>query len=296
MSKTVIFGDSTCDLGKDLREKYDIQYVHMNYVVDDKEYPASLDWDAQTAKAFYDLMRGGKRVRTTQVARDTYETEFSKCLEAGCDVIYIGCSSALSGSVNLAKLVQKELAPKYPDNQLFCIDALNSSLGQGHMLIRAAQLRSEGKSAREIADYIEANKLKVNQYATVETLEYLRRAGRVKASKAFFGNLFGVKPIILSDRIGQNFAFKKAKGTLNARREVAAQIAAAAVNPEEQTLYISHADVLEGAEFIRDEVLKLANFRDVYINHMAPIVGASVGPGTINAYCVGNEVTILGDE
>lgn len=296
MSKTVIFGDSTCDLGKDLREKYDIQYVHMNYVVDDKEYPASLDWDAQTAKAFYDLMRNGKRVRTTQVARDTYETEFSKCLEAGCDVIYIGCSSALSGSVNLAKLVQKELAPKYPDNQLFCIDALNSSLGQGHMLIRAAQLRSEGKSAQEIADYIEANKLKVNQYATVETLEYLRRAGRVKASKAFFGNLFGVKPIILSDRIGQNFAFKKAKGTLNARREVAAQIAAAVVNPEEQTLYISHADVLEGAEFIRDEVLKLAKFRDVYINHMAPIVGASVGPGTINAYCVGNEVTILGDE
>ena len=296
MSKTIIFGDSTCDLGKDLREKYDIRYLHMNYVVDEKEYPASLDWDAKTAKEFYDLMRNGKRVRTTQTARDTYETTFTKYLEEGCDVVYIGCSSALSGSVNLAKLVQKELAPKYPNNKLFCIDALNSSLGQGHMLIRAAQLRSEGKTATEIADYIEANKLRVHQFATVETLEYLRRAGRVKASKAFFGNHFGVKPIILSDRIGQNFAFKKAKGTLNARKEVAAQIVAAAVKPEEQTLYISHADVLEGAEFIRDEILKQVKFRDVYINHMAPIVGASVGPGTINAYCVGEEVTILGDE
>ena len=77
---------------------------------------------------------------------------------------------------------------------------------------------------------------------------------------------------------------------------MAAQIVAAAVKPEEQTLYISHADVLEGAEFIRDEILKQVKFRDVYINHMAPIVGASVGPGTINAYCVGEEVTILGDE
>ncbi len=296
MSNIVIFGDSTCDLGPELRARYDIQYLHMNYVVDEKEYPASLDWDAQTAKAFYDLMRNGKRVRTTQVARDTYEEAFSRCLGEGKDVIYIGCSSALSGSINQAKLIAQEIAPKFPAQQLFCIDALNSSLGQGHMLIRAAQLRSEGRSAAEIAEYIEANKLRVNQYATVETLEYLRRAGRVKASKAFFGNLFGVKPIILSDRIGQNYAFKKAKGTLNARKEVAAQIVAAAVHPEEQTLYISHADTLDGAEFIRDEILRQVSFRDVYINHMAPIVGASVGPGTINAYCVGDEVTILGDE
>ena len=291
-----IVGDSTCDLTSELRKKYSIEYVKMNYVVEGSEYPASLDWESHTAQEFYGLMRNGKRVTTTQVPRGVFESEFKKHLQAGRDILYIGCSSALSGSVNLARTIAEELIEEYPERNIICIDALNSSLGQGMMLIKAAMLREEGVSIEENAAYIEENKLRVNQCGTVASLEYLRKAGRVKASSAFFGNLFGVKPIIISDAIGQNYAIKKVKGAINARKEIARMIAEEAIEPEHHQLCITHADCEAEALALRDEILALKPFAGVTLNYIGPIVGASVGPGTVIAYCYGEKVTVEGKE
>lgn len=296
MNRIAVLTDSTSDLPKALRERYEIDYVPMNYVIDEREYPASLDWQSHSPKEFYDLMRSGVRVRTTQVPRGVFEEKFAEYLSQGTDVVYIACSSALSGSVNLARVIASELEARYPDARVYCVDSLISSLGQGELALRAAKLRAAGKSAREIAAQIEAERLTVNQYGTVASLDYLRRAGRVKASSAFFGNLFGVKPIILSDRIGQNFAFKKVKGALAARREIARLVTEEVIEPNTQTLYISHADNLAAAEQLRDDILAGAQFADVCISDIAPIVGASVGPGTVIAFFAGKEVTIEGAE
>ena len=291
----VIFVDSTSDLNRQQREQYQIEYVAMNYVLDGKEYPASLDWDSHSPKEFYDLMRAGKRITTTQVPREVLTTAFETCLKEGKDVVYVACSSALSGTWNLSTVVAKELSETYPDNRVYCVDSLISSLGQASLAIMASQMREQGKSAAETAAYLEENRLKVNQYGTCDTLEYLRRAGRVKASKAFFGNLFGVKPVLISDKVGQNYAVKKAKGNLNARIAVAEGIVEAVENSETQVLYISHADNEEGALQVKDLVLERAPFADVHIDCITPIVGSCVGPGTIIAFCYGKEVTIQGE-
>ena len=109
MRDFVIFGDSTCDLSKELREKYNIEYVAMNFTIDDVEYKASLDWDSEKAKEHYNIMRAGKRVFTTQVPKNVYYDSFKACLENGKDVLYISCSSALSASINMAVKVANEL-------------------------------------------------------------------------------------------------------------------------------------------------------------------------------------------
>lgn len=295
MRDFVVLADSTCDLSKELREKYGIDYVAMNYIIDDVEYVASLDWESHSYKDFYNLMRSGTRVFTTQVPKNVYLEKFTEIAKQGKDVVYISCSSALSGSINIARMAADEVSKEYPDVQIFCIDSLISSLGQGYMLIKASELKAQGKSAEETAKYIEETKLCVNQCGTVESLEYLKRAGRVKASKAFFGNLFGVKPIIISDIKGQNYAYKKAKGVNNARIAIAEHIKEAA-NGTYDTLYISHADCIESADAIKDEILKIAPFKDVVTGVIGPIVGASVGPGTVIAFCFGSEVTIEGKE
>lgn len=291
----IVLTDSTSDMNKTLREQYAVDYVPMNYVLDGKEYPATLDWEAHSPKEYYDMIRGSKRVTTTQVPREVYVEKFAESLKAGKDVVYISCSSALSGSVNLATVVAKELAEEYPENKVYCVDSLISSLGQASLVIMAAKMRDEGKTAAETAEYLIANRLKVNQCGTVESLEYLRRAGRVKASKAFFGNLFGVKPLIISDKVGQNFAYKKAKGALNAKIGIADLLAEAVENPEEQILYISHADAEEDALNLKEIMLEKIPFAGVHIDYIRPIVGASVGPGTIIAFCYGKEVTIQGE-
>lgn len=296
MSEFVIIADSTSDLTKDVREKYDVDYVAMNYVIDGTEYVASLDWETHSAKEFYDFMRNGKRATTTQVPREAFISKFTHYLKEGKDVLYISCSSALSGSVNLAKVIAAELAEEYKDNKVVCVDSLCSSLGQGFMVIRASELRKEGKSIDETAQYIEDNKLKVNQFGTVDNLDYLRRAGRVKASSAFFGNMFGIKPIIISDIIGQNYAVEKVKGAGNAKAKIAQRVAEVVEEDGMDCLYITHADCVEDAEALRDKILELVPFKNVMMNNIGPIVGSCVGPGTIIAYCYGKKVTVKGSE
>ncbi len=295
MREFVIFGDSTCDLSKEIRDRYDIDYVPMNYILDEKEYPASLDWESMSVKDFYDAMRSGKRITTTQVPGEVYEKRFTEVLEAGKDVLYIGCSSALSGSVNQATLIAAELCERFPGANIRCVDALNSSFGQGIMLMKASDMRAEGKPLDEVADYIEANRLKVHQVATVGSLSYLKRAGRVTASSAFFGNIIGIKPVLISDARGQNYAVKKAKGVKASLEEVASMVAEEITHPEDQIIYISHADTEETATQVKEMILAKVNCKDVVYGYIGPIVGASVGPGTIGVYFTGDEVTTIGE-
>ena len=295
MKDFIVLTDSTSDLSLQMRQEFNIEYVPMQYVIDGVEYKASLDWESHEPKEYYDLMRGGKRVFTTQITRDTYYEAFHNAVLAGKDVVYISCSSALSASVNVAYLVAAELKEQYPDAGIYCVDSLISSLGQGYLAMEASRKRAEGVSAADTAAYIESIKLCVNQCGTVASLEYLRRAGRVKASKAFFGNLFGVKPIIISDRKGQNYAYKKAKGAANARAAIAEDICKAA-NGVYEELLLTHADCLEDIELLKADILKIAPFKKVTVGTIGPIVGASVGPGTVIAFCHGTEVMIEGNE
>lgn len=295
MKDFIILTDSTSDLTLEMRRQYDIEYVPMNYVIDGIEYKASLDWESHNPKEYYDLMRNGTRVFTTQIHRDVYYKAFCDAVNAGKDVIYIACSSALSASINVARLVAQELMDANKDASIYCIDSLISSLGQGYLAMEASRKRDSGLSASDTVEYIESIKLCVNQCGTVASLEYLRRAGRVKASKAFFGNLFGVKPLIISDRKGQNYAYKKAKGTQNARIAIAEHIVQAA-NGVYDELLLTHADCKEEVELLKSEILKLAPFKKITENIIGPIVGASVGPGTVIAFCHGTEVTIEGNE
>lgn len=295
MKDFIIYTDSTSDLSKELRQQYDIRYIPMNYIVDDVEYVASLDWESHSVRDFYDLMRNGKRAFTTQVPRNLFEDAFKAALDEGKDALYISCSSALSGSVNTAMLVAEEMKAENPGAGIYCVDSLISSLGQGYLVMEASRLRAEGKSAEETAKHIENIRLCMNQCGTVASMEYLKRAGRITASKAFFGNLFGVKPLIISDRKGQNYAYKKVKGTANARMAIAEHIKEAA-DGNFETLYITHADCQEDAENLRDIILGVAPFKNVVMGPIGPIVGASVGPGTLIAFCFGKEVMIEGNE
>lgn len=295
MKDFVILGDSTCDLDLATRQGFDIDYIPMGYTVDDKDYVASLEWEAHSVKEFYDLMRSGKRVFTSQINANVCREKFLSAIEAGKEVLYISCSSALSSSYQSACVIAKEIEDANPGAKIYCVDALISCLGQGHLLLEASRQRKAGKSAQETAAYIESIRLKVNMIGYPGSLEYLRRAGRVKASSAFFGNLFGVKPIIISDRKGNNYALKKVKGIAAARNAVA-ELTIEAVTEESDTLYVVHADCLEEAEAIKNAILSRREFKEVRVGNIGPIVGASVGPGMVGVFVYGKEVTIEGND
>lgn len=301
MNKIALFGDSTCDLTSEIRKQRDIDYVRMlvNWTDKDKknhEIYASLDWDVLSPKQYYDLMRNGITIFTSQVTEQEFDLKFIPHLEKGEDILYISCSSALSQSGNLAvRLARDKYSKKYPNSRIVVVDSLCSCMGQGSMILRAADMRDSGATLDEIAAEIEKTKLQYNQIATVEDLSTLAKHGRVKAAKAFFGNLFGVKPLIISDAKGNNFAVEKAKGRRNALTRLAEVVKERVIEPEKQICYVSHADAKqEDVELVVSKIKEIG-FKEVVVGDLGPIISASCGPATFGVYYFGKEETRFGE-
>lgn len=247
MKNYVILTDSCSDLPKELREKYGVEYLPMRILYGDKDIPADLDWGEISFEQFYALMRDGVRIKTSQVNASEYVAAFEKYAGEGLGVLSISCSSALSSSYKGSIVARDEVKAKFPDAEIICIDSRNSCAGLGQLCITASKLRAEGKTLAETAEYIEKNKQRMNQFCTVESLAYLKRAGRVSATSAVFGGLLQVKPIIISDVNGQNGAIEKVKGRKNSFERLVTLFAEAYEDDPYQQLVIAHADCYEDA-------------------------------------------------
>lgn len=292
MKKFVIVTDSCGDLDKAYREKYDIDYIPMRIIFEEQDKKASLDWDEISVREFYDLMRNGIRITTAQITAAVYTERFEKYINDGYDILSISCSSALSSSVTASEKVRDELLKKYPNSKIICIDSLNSCAALGLLCIRASELRAEGKTIEEVAEWVLANRKNVNQEATAENLTYLKRAGRVSAASAFFGGFLSVKPIIISDIKGRNAAIEKVKGRKNSIDKIIERFKNEYLELDYQKIFVVHADCQVEAEKIKEKIVSIVGDKvDVDIGVIGPIVGATVGPGTVAIYFFGKEVT-----
>ena len=297
MRKVKIITDSCADLNAEQLNKYGIAFAKMSTSCDGVESVATLLWTEDEVHALYDKMRDGKRIITAQVSVEEFQRIFEEYLKQDMDIVYIGCSSKQSGSVNTGFVTAKKLMEKYEGSSIICIDSLNASMGEGMLAIEAAKMANDGASATEIEAHVLAIRKKVNQYVTVHSLDALKRAGRVKGSAAFFGNLMGVKPIIIADANGDQAAYKKVKGRQKSFEEIVALLKASMIEPEKQVVYLTHADCakeeIDGlVELIRKEIPCL----DVEVGYIGPIIGASIGPDAVGIWGFGQEVTYkIGD-
>jgi len=287
MSKYAIVTDASCDLSKEYRDANKIDYVQMmiNWKDDkgDHETGASLDWDVLSAKEFYDILRSGIRIFTSMPSEQNYRDIIEPHLEAGEDVLYLACSSGLSASLNIAiRLNEEEWKAKYPKRRVIVLDTLLAGMAQGLLIMRAVDLKNEGKSLDELVEILEAEKRTYKEVGIPETLKYLGRAGRVKAAAVFFGNLVSLKPILVFDDKGVNHAVDKAFGRKAAYAKMADMIAADIVDPENQTIYLMNADCNEkDINAFKEAVLAKVKVKEIISQPLGPIIGASSGPGTI---------------
>lgn len=292
MRKVKVITDSCADLSAAQLEKWNIDYARMNTVEDGKESPALLTWSDEEAHRLYETIRGGKRITTTQVPVEEFNRIFTRYLDEGYDIVYIACSSKQSGSVNTASVVAKKLLESRPEAKIYAVDSLNATIGEGMLAMKAAEMAAQNMDADAVRDGVMKIRKRVQEFATVHTLEHLRKSGRVSASSAFFGNLMGIKPILIADADGAQAAFKKVKGRRKSFEEIVALLKENIENPSEQTVYIAHGDcseeeIKELADLVKEEI----NPREISVGFIGPIVGASTGPDTIGVWAFGREVT-----
>jgi len=264
----------------------DLTILPLTYETDGVTYTPD-GTDAFTL-AFYEQMRSGKVSRTSQVNSETWKEAFENVLAQGQDVLCIAFSSGLSGTYQAAVLAQSELAPKYPDRKLVVIDSLSASLGQGMLVYYALKMRDEGASFEETAQWVRDHISKAVIWFTVDDLQYLRRGGRVSAVSAYIGGIVNIKPILFMDAAGKLIPREKVTGRKRSLRVLCDKICSLVENPEEQTLFITHGDCEQEAQWLAEQIRAKAPFKDVMIGLVGPVIGSHSGPGTMAVFCLGN--------
>ena len=290
MAKYQIFTDSSCDLSTELRKANNIEYFYFGLVVDGVEYKADLDWQEYTQEEFYGWLSAGKKVKTTQVSMEEVLLKVRPYFEKGIDIIYIGCSSALTGSMNLFELAKQQLMEEFPDRKMVGVDSLAAACTLGMMVLDASKEQKKGLSIEELQQWVLDNRFFYNQFATVDTLTYLKAAGRIKGAAAFFGNIMGVKPIFISDRKGNNLTINKVKGTKASLNELFEDVKAAMVPGVTEEIFIGQGMAQDRAELLKKRVEEELNIKAT-VQWIGPIVGTTCGPGVIATFCKGKEVT-----
>ena len=291
MAKFQIFTDSCSDLPAQDRERYHIDYCRMNVVIDGEEKIADLDWAEFKPEEFYGWLAAGRHLKTTQVPLTEFVNRFTPYLEKGIDVLYIACSSKCSGSINIFELAKQQLLEQFPDRKLIGIDAINCCFGEGILTILASLKQDEGASLEEVADYVYSIRNNMMQFATVETLSYIKAAGRIKASKAILGNIFHKKPIFISDAHGDNYTLGTVTGTKAADAELLKGVIERLQADKFNVVYIGQGMAQERAERLKEKILEAFKDVEVRIRWIGPIIGTTCGPGVLAVFGYGKEVT-----
>ncbi|MER2056139.1 MAG: DegV family protein [Clostridia bacterium] len=277
--------DSACDILPEKLKEWDVELIRLPYLFTDdgKEH---LDQD-QPMHEFYNEMRDGRVAKTSGINEDTFQNVFSSCLEAGKDILYLAFSSGLSVTCENAKKVAAQLSEQYPDRKIRVVDSLCASAGQGLFVYLAVKNRDKGMSLDENADAMEADKLHLCHWFTVEDLKYLKRGGRISAATALLGTALNVKPVLHVDNEGHLIKMIQTHGRKKSIRKMAEKLGETIL--EDTPIFISHGDCPEDAQLLA-KIIREEYGREVeLITLIGSVIGAHAGPGTLALFFRGTE-------
>ena len=284
-----LFSDMTADVSEALmRGMPDVAYVPMQVELGGESFTYG-PGGSLTVERFYAEQRAGKFASTSQINPMIYRRCFEQALKAGEDVLYLCFSSGMSGTLQSANLCAEELREEYPARKLIVLDTLCASVGQAMLVREAARKQQEGLSIDELAAWVEENRLKICHWFTVDSFDHLKHGGRISAATAAVGTMLSIKPVMHMDNEGHLVAVGKARGRKASLKALADSMEATMLPGRNETIFISHGDSLEDAEYLANLVRERTGVQDIVINYVGPVIGAHSGPGTIALFFWGSE-------
>lgn len=278
-----IVTDSSCDLPQWLLDTYeDFALCPLTFTIDGEINPP-LD-----NKQFYDRLRNGSRSQTSQVNPEAFLDVFRKAAGEELDVLYVGFSSGLSGTVESGEKAAVIARKEFPERKFIVIDTLSASCGEGCLVDKAVELRNSGKSIDETAKWIEDNKLKLHHWYTVDDLHFLQRGGRVSASAAWFGSALSIKPVMNMDNAGHLIPREKVIGRKRSISGLFHKMKVHGIDQGNQKIFISHGDCLEEVETLVDMIKKEWGTKEFVISYVGNVIGSHTGPGVIALFFFGD--------
>ncbi len=273
-----IFIDLSTDIDGKFVTDNNIGFVPMQYQIGDETKISSFVESDEVMKKFYQAMKDGLVTSTSQITPFKYVEFFTPFCEKGVNILYLPLSSGLSQTFSSAKLAKEELNKKYPNVKIEIVDTLSATAGISILANLAVINKNNGltieENAKELARAVE----KINVSFLVETLTYLKRGGRIKASTAFIAGALNIKPIIIVNNEGKLETIAKKHGVKKAASYLVEKFNEEH-DPNFNLVYISHADCIDTANDIKAKLLEANPNLEIKIVMISPIIGAHVGPG-----------------
>ena len=272
-----ILCDSITDLPIEIIEKHNVDIVPLTVIFNEKEY---LDRVDITNKEFYKMLRESETMPKTSQATYAQFVEFFEKYKDD-EILYLAGSSAASGTYQSAILAKGDV-----DANITIFDTLNLSLGSGLLVIKACEMLEQGLSVDEIVKNLENLRNDALVTFSVDTLEYLKKGGRISSTKAALGSLLNIKPILTV-----NDGLVVQKSQVRGKKQIFTNLVNSIVEKygddlTNKTVILGCGDNNEDLETLRETLLKNAKVKNVYDVNIGCVICSHSGPGVVGISCI----------
>lgn len=272
MNDIKIICDSLSDVNKEDLEKYDIDVVPLTVILNGKEYKDGIDIQPEQ---FYKILREENVYpKTSQATYAQFKEIFDKYIAQGKTILYISGSAAATGTCQSAIMAKNDT-----EGEVYIYDTNNLTFGAGFFVVKAAEMINEGKTIGEVFKSLDEIKEKYILMFSVDTLEYLKKGGRISSTKATVGSLLNIKPIleVKDGLVSQVSQVRGKKNVLNKMVECVKERLGDDLEQEE--IYIGHSDDINETEKLTEIAKEVFKPKKIGYFLVGTCIGAHSGPG-----------------
>ena len=288
MSDYLIASASTADLPDTYYAAHNIPVIRYTYAIGTKVFED--DCKESSRQKAYEDMRTGTVYRTSMINAAHYADFFRGLMQTGKNVIYLDMSKEMSSSYQASHEAAEQVQAEFPAQKLYLMDTRCISGGLGLLVMEMVKRMEKGLSFDEVIKWGESHKLFIMHRFTVDDLQYLKRGGRVSNASAMIGGLLSIKPVLYVPDDGKLTVAEKVRGRKAALKALLAGVKRDMKAPEHQTVLINHADCLDDAIWLKNELMReFPTLSNVSVSSLGVIIGAHCGPGLLTVFYFGDQ-------
>lgn len=272
-----IVTDSTSDLPISWGQENDVTVLGLTINLDGVTYE-TVGENRLTSADLLEKMASGSQPTTSQVNVGQFEEVFEAAAKEGHEVLYLAFSAALSGTYQSAVIARDMVMDQYPDAVITTVDTKAATIGEGYLVMQAAQARAAGKSLAETKALIEELVPRLRTYLLVDDLNHLVRGGRLSKAAALIGGLVNIKPLLALNAEGKLEAIAKIRGRKKGIKEM---LNLTLDGLDHSTVMVAYTGDLEAAEAIKATLLEDSCVTDVLLTELGPIIATHTGTGVL---------------
>ncbi|MBQ8149394.1 MAG: DegV family protein [Clostridia bacterium] len=280
-----IISDSTCDLSQELLERYDIAVLPLQVTLGEESYEDGVNITVDEIYRWADENKTTPKTAAPSI--ETATNVLRPWLDKGLELICFSVSESMSTSANVMRLAAKELKAT---DKVTVIDSQNLSTGSGLLVIEAAIMAQQGKTAEEITTYVKGLRPLVRASFVVDTLTYLHRGGRCSSVAALAGGMLKLHPkIVVSD--GKMGVSKKYRGKMTrVLPEYVEDMKDELLAARKERVFITHSGCdAETIQQVKTILESLNRFDEILITRAGSVISSHCGPGTLGVLFIAKE-------